>query len=119
MGPLGVAVMKDKYSTTGRGQRSPTKMTSSAVEPLGNPGGPVGLSNTDIFGSGEIGASSSLLPPSEGDAGGVVDSDGVPSRRGIGLRELLGIETNTERDREKSRAQAEALKKQVEDNKVG
>lgn len=119
MGPLGVAVMKDKYSTTGRGQRSPTKMASSAVELSDSPRGPIGLSNTDIIGSGEIKTSSLLLPPSEGGAGGVVDCDGLPSRRGSGLRELMGIETNAERDREKSRVQAEALKKQVEDNKVG
>lgn len=131
MGPLGVAVMKDTYSTTGRGQRSPPKMRapppapaarrpsgSSAVELLSSPGGPVRSANDEIFGGGENGASSTLLP-SEGGAGGVVDGDGVPSGRGSGLRDLLGIETNAEKDREKSRVQAEALKKQVEDNKVG
>ncbi|CAM9607479.1 unnamed protein product, partial [Ectocarpus sp. 13 AM-2016] len=134
IGPLGVPVIKDNYSTTGRGQRSPAKMRAVAPAATVNRGlaasSAIGLSttpvresvpqtNSDLFGSGHDGTSSSLLPPSEGGAG-VGDAEGVgaPSRRGSGLRELLGIETNAERDREKSRVQAEALKKQVEDNKV-
>ncbi|CAM9579501.1 unnamed protein product [Ectocarpus sp. 4 AP-2014] len=133
IGPLGVPVIKDNYSTTGRGQRSPAKkravapaatvnrgLTASAIGLSSTPvGESVPQTNSDLFGSGHDGTSSSLLPPSEGGAG-VGDAEGVgaPSRRGSGLRELLGIETNAERDREKSRVQAEALKKQVEDNKV-
>ncbi|CAB1112942.1 unnamed protein product [Ectocarpus sp. CCAP 1310/34] len=129
IGPLGVPVIKDNYSTTGRGQRSPAKMRAvapaatvnrglAASSAIGLSSTPVGESvpqtNSDLFGSGHDGTSSSLLPPSEGGAG-----VGAPSRRGSGLRELLGIETRAERDREKSRVQAEALKKQVEDNKEG
>ncbi|CBJ26598.1 expressed unknown protein [Ectocarpus siliculosus] len=134
IGPLGVPVIKDNYSTTGRGQRSPAKMRAVAPAATGNQGlsassaidpssGPVGEStpqtSSELFGSGHDGTSSSLLAPSGGGAD-VSDAEGVgaPSRRGSGLRELLGIETNAERDREKSRVQAEALKKQVEDNKV-
>lgn len=135
IGPLGVPVIKDNYSTTGRGQRSPTKMraaapaatvsrglvVSSATELSSRPiGDSAPQANSDLFGSRHDGTSSSLLPPSEGGADvGDAEGVGVPSRRGSGLRELLGIETNAERDREKSRVQAEALKKQVEDNKVG
>ncbi|CAM9375784.1 unnamed protein product [Ectocarpus fasciculatus] len=134
IGPLGVPVIKDNYSTTGRGQRSPAKMRAvapaaavsrglAATSAIDLPSRPAGESapqaNSDLFGSGHDGPSSSLLPTSEGGAG-VGDAEGVgaPSRRGSGLRELLGIETHAERDREKSRVQAEALKKQVEDNKV-
>lgn len=39
-------------------------------------------------------------------------------RRGQGLRNLLGTEAEGEKERERSRRQAEALRKQVEDNKV-
>lgn len=135
IGPLGVPVIKDNYSTTGRGQRSPAKMRAvapaaaisrglAATSAIDLPSRPAGESapqaNSDLFGSGHDGTSSSLLPTSEGGAGvGDVEGVGAPSRRGSGLRELLGIETHAERDREKSRVQAEALKKQVEDNKVG
>lgn len=133
MGPLGVAVMKDNYSTTGRGQRSPPKVRApppapatgtpsapSAVEILSSSGGPVHSANNNLLPSGEVKILSSLLEPSEdGAGGGGVGGVGVPSKRGSGLRDLLGTETNVERDRERSRVQAEALKKQVEDNKVG
>lgn len=133
LGPLGVAVMKANYSTTARGQRSPPPKVRAAppdpapggpsapstVEILNGSGRPVHLPNNSLLASEEVNGSSSLLTPSDGGAGGGgVDGVGVPPKRGSGLRDLLGRETNVERDREKSRVQAEALKKQVEDNKV-
>lgn len=140
MGPLGVAVLKDNYSTTGRGKRSPPRTRAQpppapaasrpsapcAEETSSSAGGPpVGSAKSGLFGSGgerereRDRAPPSLLPQAEGGAGGVAEGVGAPSRRGVGLRDLLGTETNAERDRERSRVQAEALKKQVEDNKVG
>lgn len=75
--------------------------------------------HNQLLASGEVQGSSSLPAPSSGGTGGGgVEGVGVPSKRGSGLRDLFGTETNVERDREKSRVQAEALKKQVEDNKV-
>lgn len=72
-----------------------------------------------MFGECEDKESPSPLPPVSGGARCAdTEGSGVPSRRGSGLRNLLGTETNAERDRERSRTQAEALKKQVEDNKV-
>lgn len=132
LGPLGVAVMKANYSTTGRGQRSPPKARApppdpapsgpsaqSAVEKLNSFGGPVHPASNSLLAGQEVKGSSSLLAPSDGGAGGGgVEGVGVPPKRGSGLRDLLGTETNVERDRERSRVQAEALKKQVEDNKV-
>lgn len=76
-------------------------------------------SNKNLLVSEEVKGPSSLLAPSEGGAvGGGAEGAGAPPKRGSGLRDLLGTETNVERDRERSRVQAEALKKQVEDNKV-
>lgn len=133
LGPLGVAVMKANYSTTGRGQRSPPKVHSappdpapgrpsapSTVEMFNSAGGPTHPANKNLLASGEVQGSSSPLGPLEGGTvGGSVEGVGVPPKRGSGLRDLLGTETNVERDRERSKMQAEALKKQVEDNKVG
>lgn len=133
LGPLGVAVMKANYSTTGRGQRSPPKVFAPAPDPtrarpsgpsavgtLSSSGMPVHPVENNLLAREEAKGSSSLLAPSEGGAGGGgVEGVGLPPKRGSGLRDLLGTEINVERDRERSRVQAEALKKQVEDNKVG
>ncbi|CAM9966762.1 unnamed protein product, partial [Hapterophycus canaliculatus] len=128
MGPLGVPVMKDNYSSTGRGKRSPPRMrapvptVSPATELTRSPGGggpPVLPAGRDLFGKRKDEESEESLPSAEGGAR-VGDAEGgsVPPRRGSGLRNLLGTETHAERDRERSRMQAEALKKQVEDNKA-
>lgn len=114
MGPLGVAVMKDNYSCHNRGHRSPPRPVASAqpakpsaparlVSPY-RPGGAVNNFSTD---------GASLPQPPEGGGEGV-----VATRRGSGLRDLLGTEVDAEKERERSRLQGEALKKQVEDNKV-
>ncbi len=135
MGPLGVAVLKDNYSTTGRGKRSPPRTRASpppaptpsrpsvpCAEEMHSSAGtlPVGPAKSPLYGSGGERAPSSLvaMPQTEGGTGGGAEGVGAPSRRGVGLRDLLGTETNAERDRERSRVQAEALKKQVEDNRV-
>lgn len=123
--------MKSNYSTTGRGQRSPPKVRESPPDPApSRPSGPSAVGVLNNFGgavhssdnnsSKGITGSPSLLAPSEGGGAGGAGPEGVGvlSKRGSGLRDLLGTETNVERDRERSRVQAEALKKQVEDNKV-
>lgn len=125
--------MKANYSTTGRGQRSPTRMLAAPPDPapgsrpsvpsaahtLSSAGRSVHPVNSNLFASEEVKGSPLPLAPSEGGAGGGgAEGVGVPPKRGSGLRDLLGTETNVERDRERSRVQAEALKKQVEDNKV-
>ena len=82
-------------------------------------GGSVNPDGGRVLASEEVKGSSLLLAPSECGAGvGGAEGVDVPPKRGSGLRDLLGTETNVERDRERSRVQAEALKKQVEDNKV-
>eukprot|EP00752_Nemacystus_decipiens_P012874 g11397.t2 len=132
LGPLGVAVMKANYSTTGRGQRSPPRVRAalpdpapgrpsapSAVETSNSAGGSVYPANNNLPAREEGKRSSSLPAPSADGAGGMgAEGAGVPPKRGSGLRDLLGTETNVERDRERSKVQAEALKKQVEDNKT-
>lgn len=129
MGPLGVAVMKDNYSTTGRGKRSPprTRAPVPTVPPAANLARSPARSGPSVlpaeggrFGNREDEESAPSRPPAEGDARGAdTEGGGLPPKRGSGLRNLLGTETNAERDRERSKMQAEALKKQVEDNKVG
>ncbi|CAN0229795.1 unnamed protein product, partial [Scytosiphon promiscuus] len=128
MGPLGVAVMKDNYSSTGRGKRSPPRMRAQApaapvaADVKGYPAGgkPSALpAEGGLFGKrGDEDSSSSLLSAECGARGADTEGSGVLPRRGSGLRNLLGMEASAERDRERSRTQAEALKKQVEDNKT-
>lgn len=113
IGPLGVAVMKHNYSSTGRGQPSPPKnatpvpsVPSAAFAGVVSPRQPVD-GKSDVVGD------EPKVPLPDGGGG----SGAVPLR-GSGLRDLLGNEANGAKERERSRLQAETLQKQVEENKV-
>lgn len=119
MGPLGVPVMIDNYSGSRRGHKSPQKAADTAplvgpsltLDGLVSPHRPAGVKG------GLLGDGAGPVPTAV-DAGGVSPGVCAMPRRGSGLKELLGTEADGEKERERSRIQAEALNKQVEDNKV-
>lgn len=93
--------MKDNYSTKRKVHTSPRTSTE-----------PVTLTPPVVSKSGTL---ADVSMREEGTGGAA-----VPPRRGSGLRNLLGTDGDEEgeKERERSRIQGEALKKQVEDNKV-
>lgn len=116
MGPLGVPVMKYHYST-GRGPKSPPKTIAlTDAQPVdGSHPSAIGLKPCGrvVASDGTMGSKPCLPVPENGGGTNV-----MPPKRGSGLRNLLGKETECEEERERGRRQAEALKKQVEDQKV-